>query len=53
VNDLREEHHENTHDLMRVNSDFVLNDIDEIEFQFENNMTKNLNMTRNHKDSAV
>jgi hypothetical protein len=35
VNDLREEHNENTHDLMRVNSDSVSNDIDESELQFE------------------
>jgi hypothetical protein len=35
VNDLREEHDENAYDLMRVNSDFVSNDIDESELQFE------------------
>jgi hypothetical protein len=35
VNDLREEHDENTYDLMRVNSDSVSNDIDESELQFE------------------
>jgi hypothetical protein len=35
VNDLREEHHENAFDLMCVNSDFVSNDIDEGELQFE------------------
>jgi hypothetical protein len=36
MNDLRKEHDENAYDLMRVNSDSVSNDIDEIEFQFEN-----------------
>jgi hypothetical protein len=34
VNDLREEHHENEYDLMRVNSDSVSNDIDESELQY-------------------
>jgi hypothetical protein len=36
VNDLREEHDENEYDLMRVNSDSVSNEIDEIELQNEN-----------------
>jgi hypothetical protein len=31
VNDLREEYNENAYDSMRVNSDFVSNDIDESE----------------------
>jgi hypothetical protein len=35
MNDLREEHDENAFDLMRVNSDFVLNDIDESKSQYE------------------
>jgi hypothetical protein len=35
VNDLREEHNENAFDLMRVNSDFVSNDIDERNSQYE------------------
>jgi hypothetical protein len=35
VIDLREKHDENARDSMRVNSDFVLNDIDESELQFE------------------
>jgi hypothetical protein len=35
VNDLREEHDENEYDLMRVKSDFVSNEIDESELQFE------------------
>jgi hypothetical protein len=35
VNNLREEHNENEYDLMRVNSDFVSNEIDEIELQIE------------------
>jgi hypothetical protein len=35
VNDLREEHNENAYDSMCVNSDFVPNDIDEIELQDE------------------
>jgi hypothetical protein len=33
VNDLREGHDENTFDSMCVNSNFVSNDIDEIELQ--------------------
>jgi hypothetical protein len=53
VNDLTEEHHENEYDLMCVNSDSVSNEIDEIALEFENNMTKNLNTTKNYKDSAV
>jgi hypothetical protein len=32
---LREEHDENAYDLMRVNSDSVSNEIDEIELQDE------------------
>jgi hypothetical protein len=35
VNDLREEHDENAFDSMRMNSDFVSNEIDESELQFE------------------
>jgi hypothetical protein len=35
VNDLREEHDENTFDSMCVNSDSASNDIDESELQFE------------------
>jgi hypothetical protein len=32
---LRDKHDENAYDLMRVNSAFVSNDIDESELQFE------------------
>jgi hypothetical protein len=35
MTDLREEHDENAYDSMRVNSDSVSNEIDEIELQFE------------------
>jgi hypothetical protein len=35
VNDLREEDDENAFDSMCVNSDFVSNDIDESELEFE------------------
>jgi hypothetical protein len=35
VIDLREEHNENAHDSMRVNSDSVSNEIDESELQCE------------------
>jgi hypothetical protein len=35
VNDLREEHNENAYDSMRVNSEFVSNEIDESELQSE------------------
>jgi hypothetical protein len=35
VNDVREKHDENAFDSMRVNSNFVSNDIDEIELPFE------------------
>jgi hypothetical protein len=35
VNDLREEHDENVFDSMCVNSDFVLNNVDESELQCE------------------
>jgi hypothetical protein len=35
MNDLREEHDENEYDLICVNSDFVSNEIDEIELGFE------------------
>jgi hypothetical protein len=35
VNDLREEHDENSFNLICVNSDFVSNDIDESELQDE------------------
>jgi hypothetical protein len=35
VNDLREEHDENAYDSMPVNSDFVSNDMDESELEFE------------------
>jgi hypothetical protein len=35
VNDLREEHDENEHDLMCVNSNSVSNEIDEIVLEFK------------------
>jgi hypothetical protein len=35
MNDLREEYDENAFGLMCVNSDFVSNEIDEIEFQYD------------------
>jgi hypothetical protein len=35
VIDLREEHDENAYDSMRVNSESVSNEIDEIELQYE------------------
>jgi hypothetical protein len=35
VNDLREEHDEVAFDSMCLNSDFVSNDVDESELQFE------------------
>jgi hypothetical protein len=40
VNDLREEHDENEYNLMCVNSDFLLNGLDESELGFENNINR-------------